>query len=362
MKSIGVLQEPNKDLRVSLLPQAVDELVRLKNQVWVEQGLGHGIGLTDQDYAQKGAKVVTRSQALKQADIITTINLPNGLIPDLLDKSILGVYNPLYFKDDLLKFSNNTRIYSLDLLPRTTLAQNMDVLSSMASLSGYKAVLFAANYVSKPLPMFTTAAGTLRPAKVLVLGAGVAGLQAIATAKRLGAEVEAFDVRSSAEEEVKSLGANFIKVEGSEESKNSGGYAVEQSINFQRTQRLLIHEHCRSADIVISTANIPGKKAPVLISESTVKKMQAGSVIVDLASEQGGNCELSQNNKIQTHYGVTVIGNSHFSRAIPKAASQLLSTNFINFLKLWLNDPGNQLIKSTLAKNNQEKIPVSPLN
>jgi NAD(P) transhydrogenase subunit alpha len=224
-------------------------------------------------------------------------------------------------------------LYTLDMLPRSTKAQHMDVLSSMASLAGYKAVIKAAEMYGSVLPMFTTAAGTLTPAKVLVLGAGVAGLQAIATARRLGAVVEAFDVRASAGEEVLSLGAKFIQVEGARENSGAGGYAIEQDVDYLNRQKELIHKHISAAAIVISTANIPGRRAPVLIEEEMVNSMSNGSVIVDLASEQGGNCSLTRDGEVIHHNGVKIIGSSSLSGEIAFASSQLLSNNYYAFIR-----------------------------
>jgi len=228
---------------------------------------------------------------------------------------------------------NNVKAYSLDLLPRTTLAQNMDVRSSMDALSGYKAVINAASVYENVFPMSTTAAGTLKPVRVLVLGAGVAGLQAIATGKRLGAVVHAFDVRKAAGEEVRSLGAKFVEVEGNTETADAGGYAVTQTETYANQQKNCIEEQLKKTDIVICTANIPGKKAPVLIEKSSLEFLTKGSVIIDLAAEQGGNCSLTKNDERVVYQGIHIYGNSYLSRELPKAASSLLSANFFNFLK-----------------------------
>jgi NAD(P) transhydrogenase subunit alpha len=222
------------------------------------------------------------------------------------------------------------------MVPRSTKAQAMDVLSSVASLSGYKAVVKAADLYGSVFPMFTTAAGTIRPAKVLILGAGVAGLQAIATARRLGAIVDVFDVRSSSKEEVQSLGANFIEVAGANENQQAGGYAIEQTEAYLEKQRELIDRYVSNAAIVITTANIPGKRAPLLIEKSSVEKMKPGTVIIDLASEQGGNCALTVDQQLIEHKGVRIIGNSYLSRELPETASQLLATNYFNFLKHYM--------------------------
>lgn len=316
-------------------------------KVLFESQVGEGLSISNTEYQDAGAECVAVEKIYKEADLICAIN--HRFNDEKLDTDVnfLGIFNPLFHTEELKRYTSFTSVYSLDLLPRSTIAQNMDVLSSMASLAGYKAVVLAANFSNNCLPMFTTAAGTIKPAKVLILGAGVAGLQAIATAKRMGAVVEAFDVRSSAEEEVRSLGAKFIQVEGSSESSTAGGYAVIQSEEFQKKQQTLIHNHAIEADIIITTANIPGKKAPLLLKKHTVEQMKKGSVIVDLASEQGGNCELTQNNKTIQLNGITIIGNSHLSRTIPEAASKLLSNNFFNYISLYLKDPNHELIKAT---------------
>ena len=358
MNTIGILKEPFEDKRVCLLPEAVKKITNLGVRVVFESRLGDGLNIPDKEYINAGAQCYSIEKIYEEADVICSINHRfNGekLIRDL---NFIGIFNPLFHIEELSRYNQFASIYSLDLLPRSTIAQNMDVLSSMASLAGYKALLLAANYSNSCLPMFTTAAGTIKPAKVLILGAGVAGLQAIATAKRMGAIVEAFDVRSSAEEEVRSLGAKFIQVEGSSESSAAGGYAVIQSEDFQNKQQNLIHNHAIEADIIISTANIPGRKAPLLLKKHTVEQMKKGSVIIDLASEQGGNCELTQNNKTIQQNGVTIIGNSHLSRTIPEAASRLLSNNFFNYISLFIKEPNHELIKATqVIKKGQTSHP-----
>jgi NAD(P) transhydrogenase subunit alpha len=223
--------------------------------------------------------------------------------------------------------------FSLDLIPRTSIAQSMDVLSSMASLAGYKAVLESANLLPSYFPMLMSAAGTIPPAKMLILGAGVAGLQAIATARRLGAVVEAFDVRSAVKEEVQSLGAKFVEVEGAKEDQAAGGYAVTQTEEYQAKQRALIHERASKSDIIITTANIPGRKAPVLITADTVKAMKPGSVIIDMASATGGNCELTEDQKTIQVNGVQIVGNSNLADGLPRDASTLYANNILSFFR-----------------------------
>lgn len=333
-KTIGILKTPN-DSRVCMLPKEVKRLCsELKLNVVFESGLGDSLQVKDQEYEEVGAKVLNRDSIFTDADYILSIGHVFNEEKLGSNTTFIGIYNPLFYSSKLDVYKkHNASVYSLDLLPRTTLAQSMDVLSSMASLAGYRAVIKATTLYNGVLPMFTTAAGTIRPAKVLILGAGVAGLQAIATARRLGAVVEAFDVRTSAGEEVRSLGAKFVEVEGHTESESAGGYAVEQTEEYKRKQKELIHEHIGSANIVISTANIPGRKAPLLIETRSVEAMKAGSVIIDLAAEQGGNCELSKNGEVIDYKGITIVGNSNLSAEIPSSASALLSNNFFSFLK-----------------------------
>ncbi len=333
-KIIGILKTPN-DPRVCLLPTEVKRLTgELKLNILFESGLGSSLQIKDEDYVKAGATCISRKSIFEKSDTIVSINHTFSEVEMKGGCCFIGIFNPLFHDSKLAIYrKHDATVYSLDLLPRTTLAQSMDVLSSMASLAGYRAVIKASEIYNGVFPMFTTAAGTLTPVKILVLGAGVAGLQAIATAKRLGAVVEAFDVRKSAGEEVRSLGATFVEVEGYSESSDSGGYAVEQSKEYQKKQKQLIHDHLLSANIVISTANIPGKKAPLLIHSQSIEAMQPGSIIIDLAAEQGGNCELSKNMESVDHNGVTIIGNSNLSAEIPAAASKLLSNNYFSFLK-----------------------------
>jgi len=227
---------------------------------------------------------------------------------------------------------------SLDMIPRTTLAQSMDVLSSMAAVAGYRAVLTAASHLPRYFPMMITAAGSVKPATVLILGAGVAGLQAIATARRLGAQVEAFDTRSAAKEEVKSLGAKFIEVEGAVEDKGAGGYGVEQSEDFIKRQRAEVQARAMKADVIITTAQVRGRKAPVLVPTTTVDKMRPGSVIIDLASSTGGNCELSKDREVVIHNGVSIIGDSDLSATMPQDSSLLYSNNVVNFINILIKE------------------------
>ena len=363
MKKIGILKEQIGESRICMTPIVSKRVIKeLEYELIVETGAGLTAGFSDKMYEDVGARIASRSELVNESDVILFINPLETQLDIQSNKMLIGILNPLFKPELLPAYENkNIQLFSLDLMPRSSKAQSMDVLSSMASLAGYKAVIKAADIHTSVFPMFTTAAGTIKAAKVLVIGAGVAGLQAIATAKRLGAIVEAFDVRKSAGEEVRSLGAKFVEVEGAVENEKAGGYAVEQTEDFIQRQKELIDKHVSEASIVISTANIPGRKAPILIEKESVDKMKAGSVIIDLASEQGGNCVLTQDNQKINHNGVTIIGNSHLARELSATSSQLLSTNYFNYLKhlKWVeteniqNDP---LYEGCLVMNNGEMV------
>lgn len=334
--TIGVLREPSFENRVSLLPEAVAALTKKGVQVWVEKGAGDRASSTDQDYLQAGARIVEQSGS-QLADVYLAMHPPQHPAPGIW----VGVYQPLYQPALIQSWAaKNLTTFSLDMLPRTTRAQSMDVLSSQANIAGYRAVLLAAVTYSRYFPMFMTAAGSITPAKVLILGAGVAGLQAIATAKRLGAVVEVFDTRPAVKEEVNSLGAKFIEVEGAADTSRAAGYAVEQSQDYQQRQQQKIKESLAKSDIVITTAQIPGKPAPKLIDEDMIKGMRRGSVIVDLASSSGGNTTLTQDAQTVLAHGVQIIGNSLLAAGMPADASKLYGKNVLNFLQLLINKEG----------------------
>lgn len=340
---IGILKEPAGDNRVACLPEIVSQLTKMNVQVLVESGAGALAYATDQDYQQAGAKTVSAAEVLKQSDLVLRIAALTKDQVAMLNAGaiVIAVLQPFTNTELILELkSKNISSFSLDMIPRTTRAQAMDILSSQATAAGYKAVLSAAMHLPKFFPMFMTAAGSITPAKVLILGAGVAGLQAIATARRLGAVVEAFDTRSAVKEEVKSLGAKFVEVEGAVESAAAGGYAVEQTEEFKKKQQAKIEEHAVKADVIISTAQIPGRRAPLLIPKHVVEKMKPGSVIVDLAASTGGNCEVTVNNQIIQHHGVTIIGNSNLPSTIPADASKMFGKNVFNLLKLMINKEG----------------------
>lgn len=333
----GVLKEKAGENRVSLVPEVVKQLSQQAVTVWVEPGAGAHAFYTDEAYTQAGAILKPAAEILQQADILFSIQLPETAqwetIPE--GKILTGVYQPL-FNTTLMQdaAARKLTLFSLDTIPRTTRAQSMDVLSSQANIAGYKAVLLAAYSYARYFPMFMTAAGSVAPAKVLVLGAGVAGLQAIATARRLGAVVEVFDTRPAVKEEVMSLGARFVEVEGAADPSSGGGYAVEQTEDYKRKQEERIAESIAKADIVITTAQIPGKPAPKLITQPMLDRMRNGSVIVDLAAVTGGNTAVTKNDTTVQYNGVTIIGNSNLASTMPADASKLYAKNLFNFLQL----------------------------
>ncbi len=360
--TIGLLKEPTHETRVSLLAEAVATLTKKNITVLVEKGAGEKAFCSDSEYEKAGGQIKTAEEIIRDADIILAIHHPGSGIPS--SKILIGVYQPL-FNVELMKewASKGVTVFSLDMLPRTTRAQSMDVLSSQANIAGYKAVLTAANMYGRYFPMFMTAAGSIKPAKVLILGAGVAGLQAIATARRLGAVVEVFDTRPAVKEEVMSLGAKFIEVEGAADASKAGGYAVEQSEEFMRRQKAKIAESIAKADIVITTAQIPGKKAPILITEEMIKAMRNGSVIIDLAAATGGNTPVSKNNETVLYNGVSIVGNSYLSSSMPSDASKMYGKNILNFLQLITTKEGainlnwdDDLVKGSCITHNGEVV------
>jgi len=338
---IGVLKEDAPETRVSLIPEVVAALVKMKVTVWVESDAGISAFYDDKSYTDAGAIIKDEAGICREADMVLSIHAGN--VPPQLRSGVtmLGVYQPLFSTGTMYDWATKGyTVFSMDTIPRTTRAQAMDVLSSQANIAGYKAVLLAAMQYSRYFPMFMTAAGSIPPAKMLILGAGVAGLQAIATGRRLGAVVEVFDTRPAVKEEVMSLGGKFVEVEGAADASKAGGYAVEQNEEFQKRQKDKIHEHIRKSDIVITTAQIPGKRAPILITKEMINDMRAGSVIIDLAAATGGNTDLTENNQTIMHNGVTIIGNSALPTAMPADASKMYSKNVLNFLKLIIDKDG----------------------
>lgn len=325
------------ETRVALIPESVAKLKKAGMDVLVQAGAGRPASYADPDYEKAGARVVTDIAALYgDADVVALVHPPGDAeIAQLRSGVILvSLLNPLVRHDlNNALAERGISAFSLDLVPRITRAQSMDVLSSMSSIAGYKAVLLAATTLGRIFPMMMTAAGTIKPARVLVLGAGVAGLQAIATAKRLGAVVEAFDVRPVVKEQVESLGARFVIVEApSEDAQDKGGYAKEMSEAYKQKQKETIHQHVKECDVAISTALIPGKPAPKLITAEMVRDMRLGSVIVDLASEAGGNCELTRPGENVVDNGVTIMGPKNLPASVPYHSSQMFSRNLTAFL------------------------------
>ncbi|MCZ2223058.1 MAG: Re/Si-specific NAD(P)(+) transhydrogenase subunit alpha [Chitinophagales bacterium] len=362
----AILKEPNNENRVSLLPEQMQALIKKNVQVVVEENAGKNAGALNKSYTDAGATIVSRQKAL-ESDLILSIHplTENDLTLVKSNTVILGVYQPLFNKSMMQTWaSKNICCFSIDMIPRTTRAQSMDVLSSQANIAGYRAVLLAATLLPHYFPMFMTAAGSIAPAKVLILGAGVAGLQAIATARRLGAVVEVFDTRPAVKEEVQSLGAKFIEVEGSADASKAGGYAVEQSEEYKQKQQAKIAECVAKSNVVITTAQIPGKQAPILITQEMLNTMKAGSVIIDLAAATGGNTPQTKNNEqITTENGVLIVGNSNLQSGMPSDASKLYGKNILNFLQLIINNEGSlnlnfddELVKGTCITNSGKII------
>ncbi len=331
------------ETRVAASPQMIKKLVDMGIEVAVQAGAGAGSAMTDAALKEAGATIADGVEAtLNGADLVLKVARPmtadegTDETAQLSEGSILiGLLAPLQHKEQVAAYAaKNITAFAMELVPRISRAQSMDALSSQSNLAGYKAVLDAAANFGKVMPMMMTAAGTIVPAKTLVLGAGVAGLQAIATAKRLGSVVSAFDVRPVVKEQVESLGAKFVEVENeeAEDAETAGGYAKEMSEDYQRRQSELIHETLKSQDIAICTALIPGRPAPTLITEAMVKDMKPGSVIVDLATETGGNCELSEHGKVVEKHGVTIVGYANVPGRVAVDASALYARNLLNFL------------------------------
>lgn len=361
--TIGILKEKEGENRVSMLPESVAALVKMNVAVLVQTGAGQLAFATDKDYEESGASIKSKEQVIAEADLIVMIQPPSTEEIALFKEGqvLMSVLNP-YFNTSLVQqlSTKNITAFSMDIVPRTSRAQAMDILSSMATVAGYKAVLTAANTLPKFFPMFMTAAGTIKPANMLILGAGVAGLQSIATARKLGAVVYVFDVRAAVKEEVMGIGGKFVEVEGAIDDKAAGGYAVEQTDEFKARQAKAIHDQAVKSDVIICTAQIPGRTAPILIRTETVEAMKPGSVIIDLAASTGGNCELTKDNQTIVHKGVKIIGNSQFPTDMPTDASRMFGKNMINFLKLIITKEGalnlnweDDLVKGTAVSHNR---------
>ena len=341
---VAVPKEQSKnETRVAATPGTVKELIKDGAKVFVESGAGEASFISDKEYEKAGSTIITDSkELLSKGNVIIKVLAPTlDQIVHLQPKSVLISFCQTSRELDTVKALREQSVtgFSMHLIPRTTLAQKMDALSSQANIAGYKAVLMAANKLGVYMPLLMTAAGTIRPAKILVLGAGVAGLQAIATAKRLGAQVEAFDVRTAVKEQVESLGAKFIEVSSdTSEGEGEGGYAKETSEEYKKLQQKLIHSHIIKADAVITTALIPGRSAPVLIPSSMVEEMKPGSVIIDLAAENGGNCELTKVDESISFNGIEIDGTSNIPGTMPVHASELYSKNVAALLAYMTKD------------------------
>ena len=340
---IGILKEPSFETRISLLPEHAAVLKKMNLEMLIETGAGDLSFATDQKYTEAGASVGSRLEVLQKSDVVLSINpISDADAAACSGKIIIGFFQAFTNAGTINNWAKqNCTVFSMDMLPRTTRAQSMDVLSSQANIAGYKAVLLAANLYPKYFPMFMTAAGSIAPAKMLILGAGVAGLQAIATGKRLGAVIEVFDTRPAVKEEVMSLGAKFVEVEGAADASKAGGYAVEQTEEFLQRQKAKIAESVAKADIIITTAQIPGKKAPILITKEMIAAMKNGSVIIDMAAVTGGNTDYTKNDETVVVNGVSIVGNSKLPGSMPSDASKLYGKNILNFLQLIVTKEGN---------------------
>ena len=334
---VGSLNEDlNKEKRVAITPEVVKKYKSLGLEIYLAKDYATHLGISDQEYKSEGANISNNiDDVISKSNAILQMNIPDKKVIDKINKDqiLIGVLNP---HNNLEKLSilkrKNVSCFSLELLPRITRAQSMDILSSQANLAGYKAVVDSFAYYKKVIPMMMTAAGTISAAKVLVVGAGVAGLQAIATAKRMGAIVFATDVRIASKEQVESLGGKFLTVEGSENLETEGGYAKETSEDFRLKQEELLKDTLKKIDIVICTALVPGKKAPIIIKKEMIEVMQSGSVIYDLAASQGGNSELTKVDELININGVHIIGEANILNKLPTSASNLYAKNMFNFI------------------------------
>jgi NAD(P) transhydrogenase subunit alpha len=361
---VGVLKETfPEERRVALTPKVFDVLKKLNAEVWIEAGAGVEAGFPDADYAAKGARVASASEVREHASVLLYVRVP---LPEGLSGRIaIGFCDPLSNPELAAKFAAaGATLFSVEMIPRISRAQSMDALSSMASIAGYKAVLVAANTLPRLFPMMTTAAGTIPPARVLVMGAGVAGLQAIATARRLGAVVSGFDVRAAVREQIESLGAKFVNINlGGAKAEGEGGYAKALDEDALRLQRQQMSTFMAEQDVVITTAAVPGKRAPVLITKEMVRAMAPGSVIVDLAAERGGNCELTKAGETVIEQGVTILGPTNLPATVPYHASQMYARNLVTFLKHLVNkegqltiDTADEITRESLITRNGEVV------
>ena len=371
--TIGVPRETFAgEHRVALIPRACEAIAKLGASVVVEQAAGAQAGFPDEQYVARGAKIASRAEVFAQADVIVQVRSlganPEAGRADLSlfrpGQLVIGFGEPLTAAREVADLANaGVSFFSMELVPRITRAQSMDALSSMATIAGYRAVLLAAMSLPKIFPMLMTAAGTVTAARAFILGAGVAGLQAIATSRRLGSVVSAYDVRTAVKEQIESLGAKFVilNIEGSQ-AEGTGGYAKAMGEDFYRRQRELLTEVLREQDVVISTAAVPGKKAPILITKEMASAMAPGSVIVDIAAERGGNCELTRPGETVIHQGITILGPLNLPSTIPYHASQMYASNVVSFLKLMIQkgelklNREDEIIRETLVTHGKEVV------
>ena len=364
---LAILKETNDhETRVSVTPDIAKSLVDAGFECLVEKGAGVSSYFEDKEYSDAGATIVDNPAALyADADVILKINAPNlDEIKSMKSGAVLMSFIFAVTNPELVDACAEAKIstFSMDAIPRISKAQSMDALSSQSNLGGYKSVILAANALGKVFPLLMTAAGTLKPSRVVIMGAGVAGLQAIATAKRLGAIVEVSDIRPEVKEQIKSLGGKFIEVDSDDAVETEGGYVKEVSEEFLKKQKEVVAQHVANADIVITTALIPGRKAPVLITEDMVKSMSFGSVILDMAVAQGGNCEVSEVHKTVVKHGVTIIGEANLPALLPLNASQLYAKNISTLLNHLADKDGfkwemdEEITKGSLITHNGEKV------
>jgi NAD(P) transhydrogenase subunit alpha len=372
--TIGVPRETFPgERRVALTPRATETLGKLGAGVIIEQSAGADAGFPDQQYVARSARVGTRAEVFEQADIVVQVrslgaNPSQGRadLPLLRDGQIvIGFGEPLTAAEEASELARvGVSFFAMELMPRITRAQSMDALSSMATISGYRSVLLGAEALPKIFPMLMTAAGTITAARVLILGAGVAGLQAIATARRLGAVVSAYDVRSAVKEQIESLGAKFVVLNlETGAAEGQGGYAQAMDEEFYRRQRAALQEVIREQDVLITTAAVPGKKAPILVTAEMASAMAPGSVIVDIAAERGGNCELTRPGETVMHQGISILGPLNMPSAAPYHASQMYGSNIAAFLKLMINKNGeltvnreDEIIRETLVTHGHQVV------
>jgi NAD(P) transhydrogenase subunit alpha len=358
----SIYEDRNTENRVAVTPDVIKKYKLLGLEIHLTKGYGEHLGIKDKNYELEGATILNSNhEVIKNSDAIIQLNIPDDESLNNLksDQILIGVLNPYANEKKLQEIKlRNIKCFSLELLPRITRAQSMDILSSQANLAGYKAVIDSFAYFQKAIPMMMTAAGTISAAKVLVVGAGVAGLQAIATAKRMGAIVFGTDVRLASKEQVESLGGKFLTVEGAENLETEGGYAKETSEDFKKKQEELLKDTLKKIDIIICTALIPGKKAPLIVKKDMIENMQSGSVIYDLAASQGGNSELTEVNKIIDYKGVKIMGEANILNKLPISASNLYSKNIFNFInnlfnkekKIFEINLKDEIIEKTMVK------------